>query len=150
MARLTMTMGLPASGKTTWAKEQVEAAGGHIKRFNRDDLRLMMDLGKWSKENEAVVSTVQLFGVTAAIRAGFDAIVDDTNFDPVVRRRLVEAARLGVRYLPSGEDLSVYVKDFSGVPIEVCVARAAQRDDGNDWEQIIEGMAARWGVQGRG
>ena len=36
--KLIMTLGLPASGKSTWAKELVAKSGGQIKRVNKDDL----------------------------------------------------------------------------------------------------------------
>ena len=47
-----MTKGLPASGKSTWAKLEVARSKGKTKRINKDDLRDMIDAGTWSKENE--------------------------------------------------------------------------------------------------
>ena len=59
MTELIMARGLPGSGKTTWAKGQVEKSGGRYKRVNRDDLRAMLDAGQWSKQNERMVREVR-------------------------------------------------------------------------------------------
>ena len=58
MPTLYMTKGLPASGKSTWAKERV-SIDGNTKRINKDDLRLMLDNGEWSKNNEKFVLEVR-------------------------------------------------------------------------------------------
>ena len=49
MSKLLILKGLPASGKSTYAKELVSKGW---KRVNKDDLRSMIDGGKWSKKNE--------------------------------------------------------------------------------------------------
>ena len=41
--KVILTVGLPASGKSTWAKEQVSQNPGQYKRVNKDDLRAMLD-----------------------------------------------------------------------------------------------------------
>ena len=54
MAKLTMTKGLPASGKSTWSNEQVLAAPpGHIVRITKDQLRAMLHSGIHSKGTES-------------------------------------------------------------------------------------------------
>jgi len=51
--KVLILKGLPASGKSTYAKELV--AKGNWKRINKDDLRAMLDCSKWSKANEKFV-----------------------------------------------------------------------------------------------
>jgi predicted kinase len=53
-SKVILCVGIPASGKTTWAKEQVKNGGGKWKRVNKDDLRAMVDCGQFSKSNEKV------------------------------------------------------------------------------------------------
>lgn len=47
--------GLPASGKTTWAKERLAENPNGIKRISKDDLRAMLDGGRWSGDMEKFV-----------------------------------------------------------------------------------------------
>jgi tRNA uridine 5-carbamoylmethylation protein Kti12 len=53
--KIILTRGLPASGKSTWSKEQVAKSNGKVKRVNKDDLRDMIDAGIWSKINEQLI-----------------------------------------------------------------------------------------------
>ena len=41
MKRIILTRGIPASGKSTWAKQEVLKDPEHSIRINRDDLRNM-------------------------------------------------------------------------------------------------------------
>jgi predicted kinase len=77
MLQVLVTRGLPASGKSTWAKEQVKKDGW--KRVNRDDLRAMVDAGQWSAQNEKFIISLRNHIVTDALRKGFSVIIDDTN-----------------------------------------------------------------------
>ena len=52
--------GLPASGKSTWAKQYVQEYGGVFKRVNKDDLRAMIDCGvPFSKILETTIVCVE-------------------------------------------------------------------------------------------
>ena len=77
--RVTVLRGLPASGKSTWAKDFVERNPGWM-RINKDDLRLMMHNSKWSKDNEKQVLLVRDAAIKAALDNGYSVVVDDTNF----------------------------------------------------------------------
>ena len=39
MLKVTLCLGIPASGKSTWAKEEVRKNPEKVTRVNRDDLR---------------------------------------------------------------------------------------------------------------
>src|SRR5262245_49221920 len=88
MATLTITRGLPGSGKTTWAKAQPRAV-----RVNRDELRKMLH-GGWTGESwaERHVTAAQRAAVEALLRNGVDVICDDTNLRAKVVRELAELA----------------------------------------------------------
>jgi len=113
MPTLIMTKGLPASGKTTWAKQQ------KAKRVNKDDLRAMIDNGKWSKENEQLILIIRDILITNFLGHGYDVIVDDTNLHPKHEKNLKELA----------DSLGVYftVRDFTDVPLETCLERDRKR-----------------------
>jgi predicted kinase len=114
---LTITRGLPGSGKTTWARQQPGAV-----RVNRDELRLMLHgrrLGTGTAEVQ--VTRASRAAIEALLRAGTDVICDDTNLRSRVVRELAElAARAGA---------GVVIEDFTGVPVEVCIERDAARPE---------------------
>jgi predicted kinase len=133
MATLTITRGLPGSGKTTWARAQ----GGHV-RVNRDDLRRMMHGGPllmgWSEKQVTLAQNAQ---VAALLRAGVNVICDDTN----LRRETVrELSRLAQEC-----GAEVVIRDFTDVPLEVCLARDAARPaDERVGEETIRGIYRRY------
>lgn len=129
---LTMMKGLPASGKSTYALEKVRASEGRIKRVNKDDIRAMIDGGKWSREREKVVLQTRDELVELYLSLGFDVIVDDTNFEPKHEERL---RYIGQSILPK---FIFEVKEVD-TPVEVCVERDAQRENPVG-EAVIRGM----------
>ena len=80
MPKLTILQGLPASGKSTLAKKMVEEGKGRVKRVNQDDLRLMIDNGKYSKANENQIKAVKRMCIEYWLSEGYDVVVDDCNF----------------------------------------------------------------------
>lgn len=136
MPTLTITRGLPASGKTTWAQGQVLATSGRTARVSRDDLRTHV-LGVTGKavlsyEDEQVVTRMQQALVRAALEAGRDVIVDDTNLRLKFARAWVDlAVSVGAEFAVNDEFLSV--------PVDVCVERDATRTPGVGAD-VIRGM----------
>lgn len=124
-----MTRGLPASGKTTWAKASVKQEG-RIKRINKDDLREMIDCGVWSKINERNILEVRDFMIELYLTGGFDVIVDDTNFNPIHEKTLRDIAK---RVSAEFE-----IKDFD-TPLEECIKRDLVRENGVG-EKVIRDM----------
>jgi predicted kinase len=130
---LTLTRGLPGSGKTTWARAQPRAV-----RVNRDDLRRMLHGGPiglgWA---EVQVTVAQRALIEALLRAGVNVICDDTNLRS---RALRDLARLG---LACGAE--ILVQDFTDVPLQECIARDALRIEGERvGEDAIRGMHQRY------
>ncbi|MEV1332562.1 AAA family ATPase [Micromonospora costi] len=118
MPRLIATRGLPASGKTTFARTLQPS----VVRVNRDDLRRMLHgerlFTQWA---EAQVTTAQRAQVEALLRARADVCVDDTNLRA---RTLRDWAELAARY---GADFEVH--DFTDVPLDECLRRDAARPE---------------------
>ncbi|MEU8543954.1 AAA family ATPase [Streptomyces sp. NPDC048717] len=115
--------GLPASGKTTAARALQEESGGRMRRVNLDDLRTMLDPpgggGRRSHVHEQTVLGIQDAAIRAAVDDGFDVVVDNTHLTPHIPRRLKAAV--------AGRDAVFVVHDFTGVPVEECVRRDAER-----------------------
>ncbi len=81
MAKLVMLRGLPASGKSTIAKEMV-AGGGNFVRVNRDLLREMLHCSRWSGRNEDTTVQVEKTIAGNALVTGHNVVVDDCNLNP--------------------------------------------------------------------
>ncbi len=79
MLKVIVTVGIPASGKSTWAKKQVADEPEKWKRTNRDDLRAMMDCSHWTASNEKMVIRVRDFILVQSLKSEKNVIIDDTN-----------------------------------------------------------------------
>ena len=121
MKTLFMTKGLPASGKTTWALQKIAENPGAYKRVNKDDLRAMLDGGKWSGDNEKFVLSTSRAIVDSALGIGKHVIVDDTNFHPKHEWALRECAKK--------RGAAFEVVDFTHVPVDECIQRDLKRNN---------------------
>lgn len=137
MPTIHLTRGLPASGKTTFARQLVAGSGGRVRRVNLDDLRAMLDFNDGSirngREHEETVLAVQDQAVLAAIRGGFDVVVDNTHIPARIPNRLKRVVAGQAQF---------EVHDFTHVPADECIRRDAARTRPVG-EQVIRGMAER-------
>jgi predicted kinase len=119
---LTVTRGLPGSGKTTWAKEQLaNAAPGTLVRVNRDELRMMMHGGPHRcYETEKQVTSVHHASIAKFLTSGTSVIADDTNLRS---RNLRNLAEIAWRH-----DAEFVTEDFTHVPLEDCIRRDSMRE----------------------
>ncbi len=125
---LTITQGLPGSGKTTWACEQVKASGGKIKRINKDELRAMVDGGRWGFSNERQIIKVRNILIEHWLNNGFSVIVDDTNLTAKHEKTMARIA------YNCQADFKVH--SFLDIPPKECTKRYMNRS-GNAGERIV-------------
>lgn len=120
--KVLILKGLPASGKSTYAKKLVDK--GDWKRVNKDDLRAMMDNSQWSKRNEKFVIKTRNDIILLALEAGFNVVVDDTNLHPKHESDIHELVRNWNKV--NTEQATVSTKFFD-VPVDVCIERDLKR-----------------------
>jgi predicted kinase len=119
--KIIMLKGLPASGKTTFAKQLIATGGGRVKRINKDDLRDMIDDSVWSKEREKTILEIRDYIIENLLEKDFTVIIDDTNFHPKHEKRFQEMATVfGAEF--------VIQDHFCHMPLEDCIERDLKRD----------------------
>jgi len=124
MKIITILRGLPASGKSTYAKELVKANPGMYKRINRDDMREMLDGYHFSKSNEKFVKRLRDWLIMEALRDGKHVIVDDTNLSQKNINRINDLANSYKKQ--TGEQVKVEVKEFT-IDLQTAIERDAKR-----------------------
>lgn len=149
MPKLIITRGLPASGKTTLAKDYERA---HVKttvRVNLDDLREMLHAGVFvdgKDGTEKVVKRLRNRLVGVALLDGKDVICDDTNL------KEKDVQELHLLAFTHGAELAIW--DLCHVPLEECIqrdrVRAGKPDERAVGEAVIRGMAQRAKLDPRG
>ena len=116
--------GLPASGKSTYAKGLLDQDPGRYKRINKDDLRAMLDNSYWSKGNEKFILKVRNWLIVSALDEGKSVIVDDTNLHPKHEKVIREIVQQYNQ--DNATDIQVKVKFFE-IEIEVAIKRDLNR-----------------------
>lgn len=131
---LVICRGLPASGKSTWAREWVTKDPAGRAEVNRDHLRMMLR-GGYHPDAERQVTAARDATITALLQRGVSVVCSDTNLPQRTARDLARLARLA--------GAEVKVKDFTAVPLDECLRRDAARTDAVG-ETVIRDKYARY------
>ena len=94
-----LTVGVSASGKTTWATDFASSFDDYWVNINRDDLRAMIyeamhpgqkfSWQKWRWAWEDDVTAAQLEKINLAAEHKHNIIISDTNLNPKIRDRMI-------------------------------------------------------------
>jgi predicted kinase len=125
--KLILTKGLPASGKTTWAKEYIQKYP-ETANLCKDDLRLQ--LGSTNKREKRIIKVRDLL-TEHYFEIGYSVIWSDTNLNPIHLRRATELAQ---QY-----QAKLTTQDFTDVSLAECIRRDLIRSN-SVGSQVIEQM----------
>lgn len=89
---LTITIGLPASGKSTWAEGLRAQFPDRVRIVNRDDIRATTG-ARFEDGDEGWVALVRDYTIDQLLLRGYDVICTDTNISQRVRRHLAGLAK---------------------------------------------------------
>ena len=106
--------GLPASGKSTYAKELLLKHPGRWVRVNKDLLREMAHAGYFSKGNEKFTRQLRNTIILTSLEAGKNVVIDDTNFGSNISQ---------IQELVKGKAEVKVNKSFLETPVEECIRR---------------------------
>jgi predicted kinase len=126
---LILMVGLPRSGKTTWARSQ----GYPI--VNRDSIRLALHGERYLAAAEKLVTVIEECMVKALLLAGHDKIIIDACHHCKRRRH-----RWVVFSLDNDVDVTLINMQVIPTPKEECIHRAALEGD-SEIIPVIEEMA---------
>lgn len=133
MNKLIICKGLPASGKSTWAKAWVKEDPKKRIRVNRDDIRHMLGV-YWVPSREKLVTDIEHLTIISAIEKKYDIVVDATNL------RGTQPFQALFNTWTWDKDYVMEVKDFTDVPLEVCLERDSLRKEDQVGEDVIMRM----------
>lgn len=122
-AFIVLTVGLPASGKSTWARDLVTSEPNRWKRINRDDLRFMLHgtaHDYTNKSHEKAVTQASDSLLKMYLSDGFDVILDNTFLNHADRKAIHKIAA----ELDGSCDV---IEKIFCVPVEECLRRNALR-----------------------
>jgi predicted kinase len=125
MKTVLILRGLPASGKSTFARKLLDEKRGMWKRLNKDELRAMLDNSHHTNHNEKFVEKVRDMMLIEALRAGYHIVIDDTNLSNRPIERITQAVE---KYRKdTGEEVKIEVKDMM-TSLEESLARDEVRE----------------------
>jgi predicted kinase len=135
MAKLLVLQGLPASGKSTYARELLASyPAGYALRVNNDDLATMLfgtAFGGGEKSAQ-LLGKVRADLVRQAFRNGYALVImDNTNLNPKAVKALEKLAE------SCGAEFELD-NSFTSVPIRECLRRNATRENPVPEKVILE------------
>lgn len=133
MTSLVITRGVPASGKSTYAKEWVDEAPSERVRINRDDIRFML-FGKYWGVDEKAVTLMSDAMLRRALASGKSVILDNTNLK---EKDVIDTLKIASEF-----DVKVQFIDFP-VSFEEALARDTARDR-HVGEDVLRGFFDRY------
>ena len=134
---LILTMGLPASGKTSWTLERVKRGGGKVVHVSRDSIRMgIYGQPQLEASDESLVSSMQISLVRSLLAAKKTVIVDDTNLS---LRALELFYALAQEFEGS---VKIRIQPFQ-VPVKTCIERDSLRANPVG-EKVILNMSKRY------
>lgn len=134
MQQIIFLKGLPASGKSTYARELVSSEPNKYKRINKDEIRSMLDNGRHSNPNETFVLEVRDFLIKSTLEKGMIPIVDDTNLHPK-----------HLETISKNHPEAIIETKFFDVPVFECIERDLKRPNSvggrvilSMWKQFLQ------------
>ena len=119
LQRFLVLRGLPASGKSTWAKNN---AGANTAIISKDDIRPTVLKGrKWQPKLEGEVIKIETELIVRALDSGLSVISDNTNLNPAHVSRYTQLAEKF--------NIQVEIVDFTDIPPEECIKRDIHRGE---------------------
>ncbi|MEX0596032.1 MAG: AAA family ATPase [Candidatus Paceibacterota bacterium] len=130
---LYYTKGLPASGKSTWAKEKAKEEPNTV-IVNRDKIREMLKgeyhLFPFGSSMEKLVTDIEKSAIHNALVRGYNVIIDSTGF---------RLSKFNIEDYESEYNCIIKCIDFTNISVKECIKRDKQRGH-SVGKNVITGM----------
>ncbi len=135
------TVGIPASGKSTWAIHKAKYDNDYV-RINRDDFRFMMkDEPVCDPKVEGIISKLVFASVDACLGKGLNVIVDQTHLKASYIEALAEHVKYKANFKVQLFDISLQKAIERDNLREKKVGEAVIRKMWKDYRSLVDGNA---------
>lgn len=121
MIKVEILVGIPGSGKSTYAKQVVAKDPNNWVRINNDDLRAMMNGSVWSQDYEKMITDARNYLIRDALKRGKNLIIDNLNLN---RRHFDDVCKIAKSV---NVDVQIYEKSFY-IDLEEAIERDSKRE----------------------
>lgn len=121
MIKVEMLVGIPGSGKSTYAKQIIAKDPSNWARINNDDLRAMLNGSVWSADYEKMITDARNYLIRDALKRGKNVIVDNLNLN---RRHFDDVCKIAKSI---NSDIMVYEKAFY-IELDEALERNSKRE----------------------
>ena len=121
MIKVEMLVGIPGSGKSTYAKQVIAKDPSNWVRVNNDDLRAMMNGSVWSADYEKMITDARNYLIRDALKRGKNVIIDNLNIN---RRHFDDVCKIAKSV---NADIQVFEKAFY-IELEEAMERNSKRE----------------------
>lgn len=134
MIKCFLCVGIPGSGKSTWAKAEVAKDPSNWVRVNNDDLRAMMNSSVWSADYEKMITDARNYLIRDALKRGKNVVIDNLNLN---RRHFDDVCKIAKSV---NIDVQVLEKAFY-IELEEALARNSKREGA---ARVPDEVVTRW------
>lgn len=133
MQYIKILSGIPACGKTKWAKEFMDNNPNYV-RINRDDLRQHLVNNKYTPGNETIVNKSKMALIGVAIEGDKNIILDDTHcYLGYLQSLILYMSELSEQM---GKKVNIEIIDFN-IDLDTCIERNENREMRVDKKAIV-------------
>lgn len=136
--KVIILQGIPASGKSTWAKSFCKNNKNYV-RVNRDDLRNMRG-EYWIPEQEGLITNFERCCIVSALQSGYNLVLDSTNLNQKTLKSLETLINMSKK--DAETNIEIEYKIFK-IPLEEAIRRDKLRENGVG-EKVIRDFYSKY------
>lgn len=125
--KIILTRGIPASGKTTWAKQWVSEDPNNRVRISCKEIRDMLVPNYHMSQHGKLVMAMSREMLRKALSYDKDVVMDDMNLSYEIIDEIIDIAGI--------YSASIIYQDFR-TPLDICIQRDAQRPEDQQLGEI--------------